>query len=296
MSYPALTNYLGRLDSAPQANTRVWRDPEGRAQGRYFNSTLTSAFQSVRALDTEEVIGFEGFIRSYSSSDNGLSLWKLLDHAANDDESIELDRLCRMLHAINFFRQPASEGKDLFLSVHARLLAAVESNHGIAFGRILKMLELPREKIVLQLPQAVENQGWLLNYVADNYRRNGFRIAVNAADPQEALALIKRVAPKVVKLDGRDISDEVGVRALLEECGRKDVQAIFKRVENPQVFDMLRRVSQQTGHRAYAQGYIWDIPKASLDGLDRLDKNDIPLKQQFIPAESQRPTKLAIDA
>ncbi len=29
-----------------------------------------------------------------SKADEGLSLWRLLDHAASDDESVELDRLC----------------------------------------------------------------------------------------------------------------------------------------------------------------------------------------------------------
>jgi hypothetical protein len=54
------------------------------------------------------------------------------------------------------------------LSVHARLLAAVDGNHGTAFSRILKVLDLPQQRVVLQLPVIVEHQGWLANYVADN--------------------------------------------------------------------------------------------------------------------------------
>jgi hypothetical protein len=60
--------------------------------------------------------------------------------------------------------------------VHARLLAAVNNNHGVAYRRILAALELPHERIVLQLPVVTPNQRWLLNYVLDNYRRNGFRL------------------------------------------------------------------------------------------------------------------------
>ena len=90
--YPGLEHYLSRLYSTEQARTRVWVDAEGRATGRYFNSTLTSAFQPIRVLGSDKVVGYEGFARSYSESDQGLCLWKLLDHAANDDESVELDR------------------------------------------------------------------------------------------------------------------------------------------------------------------------------------------------------------
>jgi EAL domain-containing protein (putative c-di-GMP-specific phosphodiesterase class I) len=263
MSFPALKKYLARLHST-QADSRVWLDTEGRAQGRYFNTTLTSAFQPIRRLDTDAIVGFEGFARSYSPSDGGLSVWKLLDQAANDDESVELDRLCRMLHAINFFRQPAAEDADLFLSVHARLLAAVDGNHGMAFGRILKMLELPQQKVVLQLPAVAERQGWLLNYVSDNYRRNGFRIAVNVSDTAEAFVLLERVRPDVVKFDARHICADAAIARLLEDCAKLNVRVIFKRVENSEAVKVLRQLGASSGQAIYAQGFLWDAPKASL--------------------------------
>ena len=266
MSFSALEQYLSRLYGNAHAGTRVWVDAEGRALGRYFNSTLTSAFQPVRELDTGHVVGYEGFARSYSRGDQGLCLWRLLDHAANDDESVELDRLCRMLHAINFFRQPEAEGKDLYLSVHARLLAAVDGNHGTAFSRILGMLELPQERIVLQLPLIVEHQSWLVNYVADNYRRNGFRIAVNAASPAEALALVQKVNPQVVKVDARHIMREAPALGLLKACGERGTRLIFKRVESRAAYDALMQLSALSGMPVHAQGFLWDLPHAQLGG------------------------------
>jgi EAL domain-containing protein (putative c-di-GMP-specific phosphodiesterase class I) len=268
MSFPALEQYLARLYRTPDAQTRVWADADGRAHGRYFNSTLTSAFQPIRVLGTEAVVGYEGYARSYSRSDSGgdqgLCLWKLLDHAASDDESVELDRLCRMLHAINFFRQPEAESQDLYLSVHARLLAAVDGNHGTAFSRVLKLLELPQKRIVLQLPVIVEHQSWLVNYVADNYRRNGFRIAVNAADAKEALTLIERVRPEVIKLDTRRIVCDDTVLQLLAQSERLGVRVIFKRVESADAADALTRLAAVSGVEIRAQGYFWDLPNASL--------------------------------
>lgn len=265
MSFPALEKYLARLHETGPANTRVWLDAEGRGQGRYFNSTLTSAFQAIRRLDTGAIIGYEGLARSYSASGDGLSIWKLLDQAANDDESVELDRLCRMLHAINFFRQPASEHADLFLSVHARLLIAVDGNHGVAFRRILQALDLPQQKIVLQLPAVGEQQYWLLGYVADNYRRNGFRIAINAADAAEAVILLERIRPDVVKVDARENIGTTVAAKLLTICGSQNIQVIFKRVENSKTADSLRQLGSNGKSIIHAQGYFWDMPNAALD-------------------------------
>jgi EAL domain-containing protein (putative c-di-GMP-specific phosphodiesterase class I) len=169
-----------------------------------------------------------------------------------------------MLHAINFFRQPAAGDADLFLSVDARLLAAVGSNHGMAFRRILQLLELPQERVVLQLPAVAERQGWLLNYVSDNYRRNGFRIAINAADAAEALGLLDRVRPDVVKVDARYLSDESAIARLLRDCGMGNIRVVFKRVENAGVLYRLKQLGADTGQPIHAQGFLLDMPKSTL--------------------------------
>ena len=268
MKYPTLEDYLTRLNKTVREDARVWLDEQGRAQGKYFNSTLTSAFQPLRAfnhpsLSEAAIVAHEGFARSYSEDDSGLHLWRLLDHAASDDESVELDRLCRMLHAINFYRQVEGDA-HLHVSVHARLLAAVGSNHGIAFRRILSLLGLPHENIVLQLPVVTQNQGWLLNYVLDNYRRNGFKLGVSAADPRSALTLLDKIKPDLIKVDAREITDAQGTSTLLQRAAEFGVQIAFKRVESPAVFELLRRLGEEHKLPVYAQGYLWDNPAAVL--------------------------------
>ncbi len=268
MKYQALEKYLARLNGAAKEQSRVWLDAEGRAQGKYFNTTLTSAFQPIRVFGSAgipdaAIVAHEGFARSYSEDDCGLHLWRLLDQAASDDESVELDRLCRMLHSINFYRQ-VDDDVSLHLSVHARLLAAVDSNHGIAFRRILNLLELPHDKIVLQMPVVTQNQGWLLNYVLDNYRRNGFRLGIGAADARDALALLEKVTPDMIKVDARELVDEERTEELLRRAVAHGIRVVFKRVENPQVFARLQEFGGKLGTPVYAQGYLWDTPKSTL--------------------------------
>jgi EAL domain-containing protein (putative c-di-GMP-specific phosphodiesterase class I) len=242
----------------------MWLDDQGKAHGRYFNSTLTSAFQPIRVPDENRIVGVQAFMRSHSSSDEGLSVWKLLDTVATDDQSIELDRLCRLLHAVNFYRQPEMEDVELYLSVHPRLLAAVDSNHGTSFRHVLDVLGLPHQKIVLQLPQIEERQSWLLNYVADNYRRNAFRLAVNASNARQGGVLLGEIKPDVIKVDARELVDEEATAQLLRQAGASGALVVFKRVENPAVYERLRELGAVTGQAITAQGYLWDQPKAVL--------------------------------
>jgi EAL domain-containing protein (putative c-di-GMP-specific phosphodiesterase class I) len=283
MSFPILQKYLTRLSDATGSASSIWLDHEGRAQGRFFNCTMSSAFQPIRQIDGLSgdgaeggaeggiVRAYEGLARSVSAQDKGLSLWKLLDHAASDDESIELDRLCRMLHAINFFRQAdgapdtsAHGGADLYLNVHDRLLSAVSSNHGHAFRRILDALELPLSRVVLQLPVATPQQGWLLNYVSDNYRRNGFRFAVNVDSAADAIAVLDRLRPDVFKLDTRVLHDTAGLLQLLERAQQAGVAVVFKRIETEATLHSLRALSAAAGVPVLGQGYLLDEPRATL--------------------------------
>jgi EAL domain-containing protein (putative c-di-GMP-specific phosphodiesterase class I) len=264
MSFPVLQQYLSRLSHATGAASSIWLADDGRAVGRFFNCTMSSAFQPVRRIDTGVVAAYEGRARSVAAADQGLSLWKLLDHAASDDESIELDRLCRMLHAINFFRQADDGEPDLYLNVHDRLLSAVSSNHGDAFRRILDALELPLARVVLQLPAATPQQGWLLNYVADNYRRNGFRFAVHAGSAREALDLLGRVRPDVCKLDARVQHDEASLMRLLTLSAEAGSQVVFKRLESPRTLVGLRALAASAGTPMLAQGNLLDTPQALL--------------------------------
>lgn len=54
-----------------------------------------------------------------SEEDQGVPLWNCRDGVASDDESVVLDRLCRILHALNFFRH---EGGDAAARTGARVL------------------------------------------------------------------------------------------------------------------------------------------------------------------------------
>ncbi|MBK4734331.1 EAL domain-containing protein [Noviherbaspirillum pedocola] len=265
MTYPLLNEYIERLPRVASPERRIWIDAGGAALGRYFQCTLTSVFQPLRALATGRVHGYEAFIRSVSGDVPALSVWKLLEGAASDAESIELDCLCRMLHAINFWRQPAAGDADLYLSVHERLLAAVAGDHGVVFRRVLAGLGLPIGRIVLQLPGAGAAPRFLLERVAANYRRNGFRIALNAASAAEGLRLVEQYEVDVLKLNAREIIDADAIEALAEACEARSVTLVFKRVEAGTVAAALQALPR-TLRAGLVQGRVWGEPVRWLGG------------------------------
>lgn len=268
MPFPALHTFLGREDDDVVSSMPIWTDTKGQAFGQFFRSTLTSAFQTIHSSGDgdDRLLGYEALARSHSQSGNGLCLWRLLDLAASDELSVALDRLCRVLHAINFFRQPQSERADLYLHVHARLLAAVDRNHGDTFRQALRTLDLPQERIVLQLPAVPGHKTWLLEYAAENYRRNGFRLAVNTSDIAQALHFAQRLRPEAVKVDSRHGVDQDTLLPLLGKAATCGVRVIFKRVESQATHDALARAAKLAGVPLHVQGFLLDLPSGVLPG------------------------------
>jgi len=109
-----------------------------------------------------------------------------------------------------------------------------------------------------------QSQGWLLNYVLDNYRRNGFKLGVGAVDARDALFLLDKVRPDMIKVDAREITYPADIERLLIKAATSGVQIVFKRVENPQVAQLLTELSAVLGQTVYGQGYIWDMPGSTL--------------------------------
>ena len=254
MPFTALHAYLAQLSNPARPGSSLWLNEQGQAEGQFFNCVLTSAFQPICQVGAGAPSAYEAVVRNVAAGDAGLSLWRLLDHAASDDESIELDRLCRMLHAINFFRQPAAANADLFLSVHNRLLSSVSSNHGYAFKRILDALELPTSQVVLQLPRVSPNQLWLLRYVTDNYKGNGFRMALTINTPSEAPELIARTRIAALKIDADAIGNDGALAQLLALTAEHGTKLVVRRVETAQALVRLETVSAALGVPVFAQG------------------------------------------
>jgi len=242
MSYPALHAYLERLASGASPSGSLRLSGDGELQGHIFNCWLGSAFNPIRELGSGNITGFAGRVRGVSEEDRGLPVWTYLDGAASDDESVALDRLCRTLHAVNFFRNDELAPHVLHLNVHDRLLSAVSSNHGMAFRRILDSFGLPLEQIVLQLPAVNARQNWMLNYVADNYRRNGFRISVKVASALQLPSVLGHARVDAVRIGSLHGASTAELTHILAQASALNVEVLVKD-DSP----ALREAASRTG-------------------------------------------------
>src|SRR5450830_1449621 len=132
-----------------------------------------------------------------------------------------------------------------------------------ACWRILDVLELPHQQIVLQLPQITPSQRWVLTHVAENYRRNGFRIGVNAANLEQASDLLGRVRPDTLKIDVSAANNSAAQIVLLEQADRGQCQVIFRKIETERQLAQLQ-TANNTVHPYAVQGFFFDTPRASL--------------------------------
>lgn len=234
--YPVLHSYLDQLkrksSTGSEPYPKLWIDSENRVQGRFLNCSLSSVFLPVFDVGGETVQAQEALAHSYSEEDRGLSVWQLLMNAANDEESIELDRLARLIHAMNFFRQANAAGTSLLIDVHDRLLAAVGSNHGAAFHRILASLELPVSQILLQLPLVKASSNWALAQIVENYKKNEFRVATRANNIAEALRHAEALRPHLIRLDISRIGNGDNLTELFERASDLSIQLLFTRIEH----------------------------------------------------------------
>lgn len=264
MAYAGLSHYLNSLPT--QSASQLFPGKDGRISARFFNARLSSVFQPIRSGEDLGLLAYEAFVRTFSVNDQGLSIWKLLEHASSDDESVELDRLCRLLHAINFFRQAPADNLDLYLSVHNRLLTAVAGNHGAAFQRVLAKLDIPQQRIVLQLPAIVPSQRWAITHVAENYRRNGFRLALHAQNIEQAFDLLERVQPDVLKLTfEQSLGDKNAwlFEDLLRQAAQQSCLIILRKVDQ---LPLLEKMREFADHRLVfaMQGNAIDIARSHL--------------------------------
>lgn len=263
MNYPLLQNYLQQLQH-DFGHSQLNADTDGRVVGRFYQASLSSVFDAVRQFDDKRIVAYEAHTRGHSGA-QGVLVERLLEHAATDDESIELDRLSRLIHTLNFFRQEPDADTVLILNVHKRLLAAVESGHGRAFLRILQILGVPQQQVVLQLPPIVASQTWVLNHVAESYQRHGFRVSLQSSSLSQARALLRQLQPAVLHLPAYALAQaEPGeVEELLAQSQQLALQIVVDVGHDSSSWRKLEaRLSASAN--VLVKGQIWDSQSSEL--------------------------------
>jgi EAL domain-containing protein (putative c-di-GMP-specific phosphodiesterase class I) len=112
-------------------------------------------------------------------------------------------------------------------------------------------LGLRPEQFVIQVPSTANDDLGLLLFVVDNYRRNGFAVAVQASDPAEAGALLVHARPAFLKLDARRDWNVRHLLSLAESARELGVTLALRRCERPGDLELARAAGI-----TYVQGAI----------------------------------------
>jgi hypothetical protein len=242
MSFPILQKYLARLSDATGAASSIWLDHEGKAQGRFFNCTMTSAFQPIRQLDSGAVLAYEGLARSVSAQDQGCRCGSCsTTRPATTNRSSWTGCAACCTRLISSARP--GRARRLYLNVHDRLLSAVSSNHGHAFRRILDALELPLERRGAATAGGDAAAGLAVELCVGQLSPQRLPLCGQCEQPARCAGRAGPLAAGRVQARCARIAGQGGLAELLQRCAASRVEVVFKRLETPQHLAALRELS-----------------------------------------------------
>lgn len=244
--------------------------------GSFYHCKLSSAFQPIFDTVENKTIGHAAYARSESNGEAVLSPWNIFALASEAEQLIKLDRLCRTVHAINYFNHSSSLATKLFLNVQPRLLENVKDDHGKAFEYVLSLIEEPTSRIVIEIPSEVNRDWKLLKQVIHNYRSRGYQIAINYNSSNrdwilELLIELGGFYPNIVRIRITDLLKHNAVIPLIKTIHQFGAIVLAYDIET----------SSQTADAIYA-------------GVDYLQGNFIGKPTQSIQAVSPQVTKEAL--
>lgn len=244
MANERIAGYLARLEREADAERPIYRTDDGHAAGMFYGASLASVFQPVVGAGGA-VTGHSAYVRCHGDGANELSPWQLFTRAASDEDLVRLDRLCRTVHAINYFRG-ASAGEQLYLAVEARLLASVPDEHGRAFERVLTGFGVPTSRVTIVLPESINAEPALLSPVIANYRYRGYRVAVtNRSGDLETLERLVSYRPDVIRLRGDSVTGSPALAAQLRLVHLAGSHTLVTHLETPPELEAARHAGAE---------------------------------------------------
>lgn len=253
---------LARIQEA--TDYPVQRSEDGWVVGHFFNCWLSSVFQPVVDTSGNTVIGHAAYIRSATDGTSVMSPWKAFALTEGDALLVRFDRLCRAIHALNYFGN-ASHG-DLFVTVQPRLLESVKDDHGRAFERILNIIGVETSRVVIEIPTEVNRDSRLLKHVISNYRSRGYRIAVSHSGSTEdwmaELASLYPLYPDIVRLEAPVLLRHYGAGSLVDAVHHFGASILIYEIETAQQMTAAIQVGAD-----FMQGRVLGMPVRAVESI-----------------------------
>lgn len=196
-----LVDYFNdRFEHEHHSSFRPFILHRGAVSGIFGPIRVSSIFLPVRqANDNDKLIGriarlsvtpYDNNVHNEQSEEMGNLITDAVTQPANFQSIINLDRLCRTVHMLNYLTHPHNGGV-VFLDVDPRHILGVQQEHGAYFEKIIFKCGLTTKNVIIS---AAINSFYALNHkeLLDglyNYRRRGYQIALNVGSLYTATGL-----------------------------------------------------------------------------------------------------------
>lgn len=173
----------------------------GRAYG-YFNETvIDSVFQPIYSIPHRRIVGHEGLLRATTAQEClPVSPLDVLKDAESIDQSVMLDRLCRVVHLHNY-QVEKTDRLWLFLNVSAQVINR-RRDYEPFFSELLASYRVSPRQVVVEIVEGVIPDFKLLAEAVDYYREAGCIVAIDDFGAEASdLERLWRVEPDIVKVD-----------------------------------------------------------------------------------------------
>jgi EAL domain-containing protein (putative c-di-GMP-specific phosphodiesterase class I) len=224
---------LDRLERDHFPASRFAEPRPGTVTAQFFASRLTSAFQPIVRATDGGIAGHHALLRVFDTAGESAAPWGLFAHAAEDAMLVQLDRLTRTVHALNYF--PGEDtGRTLFLNVEQRLLNVVAEDHGAYFELILKALGIAPARVAIVMPAGVLDDPVTFVRAAISYRIRGYRVLaqLRGEDSQVDLEHVFLADPHFVALDGPAEARSDETRTVVQALSRRGIHSVARRIED----------------------------------------------------------------
>ncbi|MBX3628735.1 MAG: EAL domain-containing protein [Nitrosomonas sp.] len=262
------------------------RAEDGWISGHYFRCKLTSAFQPVFSITRNTTIGHAAYIRSQINDEIALWPWQVFSQASTDAQLVELDRLCRAVHALNYFKT-VSDSEQLFLVVHPRLLGSVKTDHGRTFENFLDLIGVRTSRVTIEIPPIVNRDPVLLYQVINNYRARSYQVAANytptgtpgSFSSVNWLTRAESLTPDIVRIDADELFRDSGADTFAENAIRAGLRLLVWNIDTPRQLAAARDIGAD-----YLQGNYLGSPVRAASAVSP------QLVRETLQAETARKT------
>jgi len=182
----------------------------GQVESLLGGLRLATEFHPIRKATTpSEIVGHDATLQAIQSENSQATAAKVF-HSADEGGVINLDRLCRTIHMLNYL-PIAHENGYLFLHTHPRHVLGVKRDHGAYFEEVIFRCGLSPRRVVITVTvtPVYDRQLSLLQEGLKNYQNRGYSTAIKFDEQADeafferyCIEFLHRVTPDFVRLDG----------------------------------------------------------------------------------------------